>query len=855
MLMLILLSMTGFFAPSAAEGAMPAPGVSLALAEERARRVSVLEYELDFNVPADMALPLVGKVNMRFSLADARTPLAIDFAAPQDRVTRLSAAGRDVTVDAVNGHLIVPATSLREGRNEITVEFLAGDASLNRNPDFLYTLFVPARAHLAFPCFDQPDLKGKYRLRLDIPSGWEALSNGQELERQEAHGRTRLTFAETQPISTYLFAFSAGRFAIETAERAGRRFRMFHRETDLAKVARNRDAIFDLHAAALEWLERYTALPYAFGKFDFLLVPSFQFGGMEHPGAIFYNAPALLLDSSATQNQLLGRASVIAHETAHMWFGDLVTMRWFNDVWMKEVFANFMAAKIVNPSFPGIDHELRFLLAHYPTAYDVDRTEGTNAIRQRLENLNEAGSLYGAIIYQKAPIVMRQLESLLGEDSLRDGLRLYLSRHRFANASWPDLIELLDERSDENLERWSRAWVDEPGRPVITTALRIRDGRIARLAFTQRDPLKGRRLLWDQRLHVAVGLDDGVRMLPVRLAGTSVEVPQATGLAAPLFVLPAGDGVGYGRFDLDARSLEYLVRHLPELENGRTRGSTWLTLWEAMLEDRVSARDLVGLALRALPRETDELNVQRALTYTKQAFWKFLSDEERAAVAPDVERVLRAGLDAAPTESRKAAWFATLRDTAQSRPVLEWLERVWRRTDSVQGLTLAEPDYIALALELTVREVPAWNEILSTQLTRIENPDRRARFAFVVPALSSDPGVREQFFESLADVRNRRREPWVLEGLTYLHHPLRAAVSEKYIARGLAMLREIQQTGDIFFPKRWIDATLSGHRSPSAAVTVTRFLAEIPPDYPERLRRVVLSSADDLFRSSGTRRP
>ncbi len=115
---------------------------------------------------------------------------------------------------------------------------------------------------------------------------------------------------------------------------------------------------------------------------------------------------------------MLGRASVIAHETAHMWFGDLVTMRWFNDVWMKEVFANFMAAKIVNPSFPEVNHELRFLLSHYPAAYEVDRTPGANAIRQPLANLNEAGSLYGAIIYQKAPIVMRHLESLMGEDGV-----------------------------------------------------------------------------------------------------------------------------------------------------------------------------------------------------------------------------------------------------------------------------------------------------------------------------------------------------------------------------------------------------------------------------------------------------
>src|SRR4029079_1381291 len=139
---------------------------------------------------------------------------------------------------------------------------------------------------------------------------------------------------------------------------------------------------------------------------------------MEHPGSFFYNAWTLLLDESATENQMLNRASTIAHETSHMWFGDLVTMQWFNDVWMKEVFANFMAAKIVNPAFPKLNHDLRFLTEHYPAAYSVDRTEGTHPIRQELANLNEAGSLYGAIIYDKAPIVMRQLERLVGGTTL-----------------------------------------------------------------------------------------------------------------------------------------------------------------------------------------------------------------------------------------------------------------------------------------------------------------------------------------------------------------------------------------------------------------------------------------------------
>ena len=210
---------------------------------------------------------------------------------------------------------------------------------------------------------------------------------------------------------------------------------VYHVPTDEARAAASLQTIVDAHAGALEWMEDYTAVPHPFDTLDVVLLPSFQFTGMEHPGAIFYGASALLLDESATQNQLLGRASVIAHETAHMWFGDLVTMRWFDDVWLKEVFANFMAAKVVNPSFPTVNHDLRFLLSNHPAAYAVDRTAGANPIRQPLDNLQDAGSLYGSIIYQKAPIVMRQLERLMGDDAFRDGLREYLKAHAMANAA------------------------------------------------------------------------------------------------------------------------------------------------------------------------------------------------------------------------------------------------------------------------------------------------------------------------------------------------------------------------------------------------------------------------------------
>jgi aminopeptidase N len=677
------------------------------------------------------------------------------------------------------------------------------------------------------------------------------VSNGREISRHPSDDPAfqEIAFAETPPLPTYLAAFAAGRFSVETATRDGREFRMFHRETDAAKVARNREAIFDLHARAISWLEDYTGIPYPWGKFDIVAVPSFQFGGMEHAGAIFYNASGLLLDEAATKNQLLGRASVISHETAHMWFGDLVTMQWFNDVWMKEVFANFMAAKIANPSFPEVNHELRFLYQHYPAAYDVDRTDGANPIRQELANLNEAGALYGAIIYQKAPIVMRQLELLMGPEAFRDGLREYLTSHSFGNATWPDLVRVLDARTPEDLVAWSRAWVDEPGRPTIETNVEIQDGRISRLALRQKDP-RGRGLLWPQRLQVLVAERNEIRTFDVMLQGVEASIPEATGMPAPDWILPVGGGLGYGLFTLDQATRDHLVTSLHEIRDPMTRGAALVALGESMMEGQVRPDALMQTLLTALPRETDELNVQQMLDDAQTLFWRFTAADDRAAIAEPLEKVLRTGLDRATSTSVKAAWFSTLRSTATTPATVAWLERVWRRDEKIPGLPQAEADESDLALELAVRDVADAEAILQTQLDRFKNPDRKARFAFAMPALSRDPAVRERFFERLKDVNNRRREAWVLLGVRYLHHPLRAAASKKLVIPALSLVREIQQTGDIFFPGRWTVATLNGYQSVQTAADVREFINRLPPDYPPRLRWVLLSSADPLFRAA-----
>ena len=842
-------------------------GVSWGLAEQRADTLSDIRYAYRLTVPRERETPIRGTLETGFLWSDDQgRDVVLDFKDADTRVSAVRANGAVVSWRTSGDHLVVPSAALVSGaRNEMAVEFTAGDDALNRSDAFLYTLFVPDRAHFSLPLFDQPNLKARFALTLEVPADWVAVANGRSPDPVPSSPESRdavvYQFAPTQPIPTYLFAFAVGDFQLDTTERDGRTIRMFHRETDVDKVARNRDAIFDLHASSLVWLEEYTQIAYPFGKFDFVLLPPFQYGGMEHPGAIFYRESSLMLDESATQGQYLGRASLIAHETAHMWFGDLVTMNWFDDVWTKEVFANFMAAKIVHPSFPEVNHDLRFFLAHHDSAYSVDRSGGANPIRQPLDNLREAGALYGPIIYDKAPIVMRHLERLVGEEPFRDGLREYLDTFRYGNATWPDLIQILDTRSNLDLAAWSAAWVDEPGRPqvdvVVDAATEPRDaaetadrpgGRTA-VTLSQTDP-DGRGRLWPQQLEVLLAYDEQHVRVPASLSGPSVSVDVGVDRGAPRFVLPNAAGLEYGRFRLDEVSRDTLLAELPGLEDPLVRGIGWTTLWDDVLDGTIAPGVWVDRLLAGLVAETVEQNTQRLLGYLRASYWRLLSDAERQARASAVEDALWSGmLDSGPP-TLKATHFHAWRGIVWSAAGVERLRRIWSADEPVPGVSLSESDFIALAEELALREVVDLPTILDQQAARIDNPDRLARFLFIRPALAADPEVREAFFRRLADPTQRAREPWVVSALAHLHHPSRADHARQLIGPGLQMLEEIQRTGDIFFPSNWLSATLGGHSSVEAATMVRTFLAATGSDYPTRLRQKVLQSADLLFRAA-----
>jgi len=824
-------------------------GVSFALAQQRSACLKEIRYELVFHLPDSKSVPVEGEEKLFFQLDKARLaghPLLLDFKGRA--VDAVAVNGSTIPAVIVNEHISLPAALLSEGANVVNVSFESADAALNRNNDFLYTLLVPDRARTVFPCFDQPDCKAVFTLRLTMPAGWKALANG--IQADAAGGR--ISFRPSDRISTYLFSFAAGKFSDTSRTIDGRTMHLLYRETDEARLRFSIDSIFRIEGQALRFLEDYTGIAYPFQKFDFVAIPDFQFGGMEHPGAIQYKASTLFLDSGATREQLISRSNLLAHETAHMWFGDLVTMTWFNDVWMKEVFANFMADKISNLTLPDNNYDLKFLTDHYPAAYSVDRSAGAHPIRQTLDNLNEAGSLYGNIIYHKAPIVMRQLEALMGEEPFRSGVRDYLKKYAGGNATWPDLIHALQPHTKLDLTAWNEVWVNGAGRPKFSYEMKVKDGKIADFIVRQVGE-DGSKRVWPQRFKVALYIAGGPVEIEVNSNAPMVHVPAAVGLKEPGFFIFNSDGGGYGVFPLyNDLMMAYGWDAIRNSASGKTplmRAANYINLYGNMLDGNGFRPREMLLYCRARLHEPDELALNIVLEQLQSIFWRFQSKAGRDSTAGDLEDVLLTSIRYfVKAPNNKKLLFRAYTNIATTRAAMDTLYAVWHDRHPPAGVVLTEDDYTNLAAALAVRDYPDSKGILVEQLSRISNSDRRQRLLFLMPSLSNNEAERDSFFLSLKKPEVRRREASVVTALGYLHHPLRAESAKKYLQPSLDWLEDIQRTGDVFFPQSWLQASFGWCRTPAEAQIVRDFLTA-HPDYNPLLKAKLLQAADLLFRA------
>jgi len=823
-------------------------GVSEQLAQFRKRQISNVTYNLSFEIPKQKSQNINAQLALILTLSDLSQSVYLDFKEKSQNIKSVSANGKQIAIVHEKGHIAIPARSLISGKNTIEISFIAGNLSLNRNEDFLYTLLVPDRASTLFPCFDQPDIKATYKLSLSVPKEWSVLAGADVKEKVEKGDFTLYTFGESDKMSTYLFSFVAGKFNSIT-KKPGLEMTFLYRENDKNKIESSTDTIFSLHQQSLDFLEKYTNYKFPFQKLDFASIPVFQYGGMEHVGAIQYRESTLFLDNSATDSEKLNRAKLIAHETSHMWFGDLVTMKWFDDVWMKEVFANFMADKIMNPIFPKVNHNLQFFTAHYSSAYAEDRSLGTHPIRQHLENLKDAGSLYGAMIYNKAPIMMRQLEASMGKEAFQKGIQKYIQKYANDNADWNNLVEILDAETPLDMKKWSEVWVNKSGRTIFTDKIEYDSkNKIKKFEIAQQAEDKSGNI-WPQVFQIGLIYAEDVKVLATNINDKNTVVKEAEGLEKPLAVVYNYNGFGYGVFPLDGNNLNYIS----SLKDEVARASSYSNFFENTLIGNVSPEKAFDCFLKGIQSEENELVLRIASNSLNTIYWRFFTEEQQNKVQKQLLGILYERLQANLSANIKKTLFGLFSSVAYSDSGKASLYKIWNREVSISGLKLNEDDYTNMAMNLAIFKHEKADEILEKTRTSISNPDKKKRFEFLLPSLSKDESVRNAFIESLKDDSNREKEAWVSVGLANVNHPLRQESAQKYIRFSLDLVDEIQRTGDIFFPKDWLDNTIGKYSSKYAFDEVQRFLKE-NPNFSPILKRKLFMATDLLFKAQNIKK-
>ena len=791
---------------------MLSKGVPKELADHRKVNISNVVYDLTFNIPSNLSHKVTGTAIISFDLKE-QEDLILDFQGEFNGTAyvyygKKNNKRRSFEALYKDEHIIIPMRQLQAGKNKIELNFTCQDKALNRNKDYVYTLFVPDLARSVFPCFDQPDLRAVFVTTLHTPSGWKTMTSDNSCQ-----------------LPTYLYSFVAGNFQEKTGTRNGRLMRALYRETDPAKVAQL-DKVFDETSQALKWMEGYTSIACPFKEYGMVILPNYQFGGMEHPGAIQLSDRRIFLEKNATQEEELYRTELIAHEIAHLWFGDLVSLKWFGDVWTKEVLANFMASKITRRQYKGIDHDLNFLKTFQNAAIAIDRTDGTHAIAQELNNLNHASLLYDNIIYDKAPVMMRMMEQVMGAPAMQNGLNRFLIDHQFDNASWDDLIKALDKTAPSaGVKKFSDIWVKQKGMPNIHTS--YKDGQIV---VTQSDPLH-RGIFWPQQFEVKVIYDlteSQTLTVDMQKPTMTFKVP-----GRPSYIIPNSNGKGYGRFTLDDNYTRQMPKRLITTRNDLNRYALLQVIHDNYLMGKISPSYFSEL-YRLMVKERNPQIMSTAIEH----MFKILEDvnvDQRAAL----ELCMMDLLNENRTNECHQYIIRKMSTCVSSPEVLDQIESIWRNHNDP---LLNEHDYMEMAYRLAIMHPQQWQEILSTQRARLTTDDLRNEFDYVSRACNPDGNQRLQLFNDLLRPENRQKEPWAIAMLRLLNSDVFEPQSNGYIESSLKSLEYIQQTSDIFFPSKWMKALMSGHKSREAAQAIDSFI-KATPNYPSNLKNIVLEAS------------
>lgn len=838
-----------FAAVSCALASAP-EGIPRELARERAANISDVHYRISFSLKAHSP-DTEGHEEIRFTLRSAK-PVLLDYR--DGDVNSPKVNGVEVPVRASNGHLEIPSDKLHTGPNVVSIDFNSKIAPAGKaitryedkddGSEYIYTLFVPMDASMAFPCFDQPDLKGRFTLSITSPADWTVISNTgvQRIDGNNA-GFRRTHFFETLPISTYLFAFAAGPFR-KVHDAAGLPG-LYVRKSKLKVAEIEAPEVQQVTADGSRYLAGFFAQLFPFPKYDMVIIPGFPYGGMEHAGATFLREESVLFRTAPTHTDLINRDILLLHELTHQWFGDFTTMRWFDDLWLKEGFAQYMAYQTLSVLKPDENVWKRFYEAIKPAAYAIDVTKGTTPIYQEIPNLKDAKSAYGAIVYSKAPGVLKQLAFVVGAEHFRDGLRIYLREHAYGNADWSDLVHSLEQTSGQPLGDWAEMWIRHRGMPQVDVSWSCSGGQINNFSISQKDVL-GESGLWPIATQVLLDYGNAAPvLLRVDLKSASAAVPGVITKPCPQYVFANDQDDAYGRFLLDPRSEAFVMREIGNQHDLFRTTLLWGSLWEAVRVADLSPREYVSLSRSQLPAEEDESLTQSLIVHTATALHRYMTANERAEFAPSLENMAAKKMINAPDKGLRIIWFRGLRAFSETPEGRAKLKELLSGKLAVPGVELRQLDRWNIVTALIALGDAQAETAFEAERERDHTGDA-LKYAYMAEAARPDAKIKQKYFDDYLH-NPSRPEDWIEQSLGAFNYWNQSALTEPYLTAALQALPQIKRDRKIFFLVTWLSAFIVNQQSDVADERVNSFLSGTGIDNDIRLK--ILQEVDELDRT------
>ncbi|MEV0633587.1 aminopeptidase N [Streptomyces sp. NPDC050619] len=689
---------------------MPGTNLTREEAQQRAKLLTVDSYEIDLDLSGAQEGGTYRSVTtVRFDVAGNEAESFIDLVAPTVHEVTLNGDQLDPAEVFADSRIALPG--LLEGRNILRIvadcAYTNTGEGLHRfvdpvdNQAYLYTQFEVPDARRVFASFEQPDLKATFQFTVKAPTGWTVISNSPTPEPKD----DIWVFEPTPRISTYITALIVGPYhsVHSVYEKNGQSVPLgIYCRPSLAEHL-DSDAIFEVTRQGFDWFQEKFDYQYPFKKYDQLFVPEFNAGAMENAGAVTIR-DQYVFRSKVTDAAYETRAETILHELAHMWFGDLVTMEWWNDLWLNESFATYtsIACLAHSPDSRWPQSWTTFANSMKTWAYRQDQLPSTHPIMAEIRDLDDVLVNFDGITYAKGASVLKQLVAYVGMDEFFAGVQAYFKAHAFGNTRLSDLLGALEETSGRDLGTWSQKWLQTAGinvlRPEIETDA---NGVVTSFAIRQEAPAlpagaKGEPTLRPHR--IAVGLyelddDSGKLMRDERLEldvdGELTAVPQLVGKRRPAVVLLNDDDLSYAKVRLDEKSLAFVTEHLGDFESSLPRALCWASAWDTTRDAELATRDYLSLVLSGIGKESDIGVVQSLHRQVKLAIELYSDPAARESLLTRWTDATLAHLRAAaPGSDHQLAWARAFTATARTPEQLDLLEALLDGSQTIEGLAV-----------------------------------------------------------------------------------------------------------------------------------------------------------------------